>query len=623
MHQKSSSDRRHTKEKLQDEHACLSVLFKSLQEIHKDGGFEVTVLGRKVQVKVWIHFFIGDTEGNNKWLGQYLGNRHGVNQPYRDCKCSFECLHISNPQCTYVTLNDIQQDQWHKRNDEDRGVQHFKSISRYDISNSLLNRYLPLSDEIHGPYKMMPPELLHTSGSGLIMYMFESLRDQLGNGINRDKIDKQHIIISNLIKRQSERDFPRGSMRNGLIDGTKCQSSERKGNLFRLLVVAHRTKGKEVLQTSLKLSERRWNKFLYTLKMYLGMEEWFHDSNDKAQVRNARVTIGKVLSLLQRFFPRQDNTNGYNIPKMHGMTKMQTYMTLFGSGINFYGGPGEAAHKTFVKAAGLKTQRRVSEFAKQTAYQYYCMLASERASTKINKNCANEDLTENATIAVEDRSHIYIDDDIKLELSGKYEIEVTENTLDEMNLDQTVNVRWLTKNSVKSRNVRWSLNKDLVKCLHRLITQQDEVITKVIGYTRAIITSIDTNERIIFYAHPCYHGEDWYDWAMIQFEEYVNGSYINRLYPSRILGFISMNNEIEVVVQCSTEHLSWEEVKMKFIVPIVLGTDFNVSFVVVPIAAVVHPLCVIPDDDDNDMNRYYVILPKRNWSCFFRNNIVT
>ena len=72
---------------------------------------------------------------------------------------------------------------------------------------------------------MMPPELLHTSGSGLIMYVIESLRDQLGAGINRDMINKQHILVSNLLKRQSERDFPRGSMRNGLIDGTKCQSS--------------------------------------------------------------------------------------------------------------------------------------------------------------------------------------------------------------------------------------------------------------------------------------------------------------------------------------------------------------------------------------------------------------
>jgi hypothetical protein len=117
-----------------------------------------------------------------------------------------------------------------KREDEDAGIDYYRSISMYDIRNALTEKCLPLSDNIHGLYKMMPPELLHTSGSGFIMYMFESLRDQMGGGKDRDLIDRQHILISNLIKRQSECDFPRGSMRNGFIDGTKCQSSEQKGN---------------------------------------------------------------------------------------------------------------------------------------------------------------------------------------------------------------------------------------------------------------------------------------------------------------------------------------------------------------------------------------------------------
>jgi hypothetical protein len=135
----------------------------------------------------------------------------------------------------------------------------------YDIKNALTEKSLSLSDSIHGPYKMIPPELLHTSGSGLIIYMFESLRDQMGGGKDRDLIDWHHIQISNLIKRQNECNFQRGSMRNGLLDGRKCQSSEQKGNLFQLLCIAH------------------------------CMEEWFHDSNNKLEVLNARPQIAKVL----------------------------------------------------------------------------------------------------------------------------------------------------------------------------------------------------------------------------------------------------------------------------------------------------------------------------------------
>jgi hypothetical protein len=84
------------------------------------------------------------------------------------------------------------------------------------------------------------------------------------------------------------------------------------------------------------------------------MEEWSHDCNDKDEVNVSRGEISKVLSALQKFFPRSDHTNGYSIPTMHGITKMQSYIKLFGSSINFYGGPGEAAHKTFVKSAGQK-----------------------------------------------------------------------------------------------------------------------------------------------------------------------------------------------------------------------------------------------------------------------------
>jgi hypothetical protein len=61
---------------------------------------------------------------------------------------------------------------------------------------------------------------------------------------------------------------------------------------------------------------------------------------------------------------------------MHGITKMQEYMMLFGSGINFYGRSGELAHKQFIKIPGQRTQQRVSEYAQQTALQYYNMLVS-------------------------------------------------------------------------------------------------------------------------------------------------------------------------------------------------------------------------------------------------------
>jgi hypothetical protein len=84
-------------------------------------------------------------------------------------------------------------------------------------------------------------------------------------------------------------------MRNGLIDGTKCQSSEQKGNLFWLLCIANTTNESRVMKRSLKYSDAKWKQYIKFLKLYLSMEEWFHDSNNKVEVINAQPQIAMVL----------------------------------------------------------------------------------------------------------------------------------------------------------------------------------------------------------------------------------------------------------------------------------------------------------------------------------------
>ncbi len=99
---------------------------------------------------------------------------------------------------------------------------------------------------------MMPPKLLHRSGSGSILYI---LCVQIGSGKDRDEIDKYHIQISLTIRCQSECDFPRGAMCSGLNDGAKCQAEERRGNLFLLLCIAQSSEGTEILHKGLQYSQ--------------------------------------------------------------------------------------------------------------------------------------------------------------------------------------------------------------------------------------------------------------------------------------------------------------------------------------------------------------------------------
>ena len=90
-----------------------------------------------------------------------------------------------------------------------------------------------------------------------------------------------------------------------------------------MLCTAHTVDGSDKLQKALGYpSQSRWKKFLEFLKLYLSTEEWFHDCNRKEEVHNSRDMIAKVLSMVQDLFPREEGTNGWNIPKMHAMTKL-------------------------------------------------------------------------------------------------------------------------------------------------------------------------------------------------------------------------------------------------------------------------------------------------------------
>jgi hypothetical protein len=46
-------------------------------------------------------------------------------------------------------------------------------------------------------------------------------------------------------------------------------------------------------------------------------------------------SLQKYLSGYKELFPREEGTNGYCIPKMHGMTKFQSYIKKYGSAMNF------------------------------------------------------------------------------------------------------------------------------------------------------------------------------------------------------------------------------------------------------------------------------------------------
>ncbi len=213
---------------------------------------------------------------------------------------------------------------------------------------------------------------------------------------------------------------------------------------------------------------------------------------------------------------------------------------------------------------------------------------------------------------------VTVTDDVTIELSGRYEFRVSEELLRDMEELGVINVAWLyDPKREKKSNPNFHLHKDLDRVIYRKLSTlsiggKDHGCSKVVGFTTAVMIT-SSNERTIFYAHPCLQKHKRYDWAFVHFEEENGENY----YACKLLGLISTDgNSCEVVIQCSVQPILWAKVEKNMLVKFTLGTDLNVSYVTVPVEAIVHPLCVIPDIGD-DPNEYFVVLPKRNWSRLF------
>jgi hypothetical protein len=132
--------------------------------------------------------------------------------------------------------------------------------------------------------------------------------------------------------------------------------------------------------------------------------------------------------------------------------------------------------------------------------------------------------------------------DVVIEMSGKYDFKITCEFIEMTEAESKVIVNLSYDVQIlKGSSDKYNLNKDYVKVLHKRLCSSIETI--VTGFTKATITST-SRKRTQFYAHPCFQGYQWYDWALVHFQEVNNqGEQIENHYPSKILGFLSIEGK--------------------------------------------------------------------------------
>jgi hypothetical protein len=166
---------------------------------------------------------------------------------------------------------------------------------------------LPLSNQLHGIYCMTPQERLHTISEGLTKCMIDSLCNTIGDvGDGKKLLTKTKNLHHTLyfdLKRNSERDFPRGSARNSALKNTLVSTTEHRGNMFLLFCLCHTDTVCKDFEKILCQSGINSTKFFKCLKLYISMEEGFHENNLKEEVNSANSLVAETLELLHTHFP--------------------------------------------------------------------------------------------------------------------------------------------------------------------------------------------------------------------------------------------------------------------------------------------------------------------------------
>jgi hypothetical protein len=110
--------------------------------------------------------------------------------------------------------------------------------------------------------------------------------------------------------------------------------------------------------------------------------------------------------------------------------------------------------------------------------------------------------------------------DVVIKISRKYDFKITCESIEMIEAESKTIVNWSYNFQIlKGSCDKYNPNKDYVQVLHRRLCSS--IGTIVTESTKATISST-SGEHTQFYAHPCFQGHQWHDWALVHFQEVNN-----------------------------------------------------------------------------------------------------
>ena len=538
---------------LQDEHDCLQAILQDIIDIHSKGGERRTIFGKEKNLIFWFHIIIGDIQGNNNLAAAYQNS--GV-RPYRLCKCSHDDLDTESLSCEYVTLTEFQEYK-HLSSDFSRNAARelMKQISRHGV-DTVWEKGVPLADMIHGVNLITPPEMLHTVGVGIAVYIIAVIKDCLSDS-TRTELDFLYIDLYHDLKRNCDHDYYESSLHKGATETVKQGALENIGHLLSLAALCSTDAGINLLDE--KIDGAHPSLIQHTLIHLLASVVWLHSDNNKEEVRKSEAAFGKVLSDIKNIFPRSCG-NSWKLPKVHGYMLMQRYVQMYGNAYNFYGGWGERCHIEWIKDNGLRTQRQASNFNDQIG-ERIC----EGVILKMAEDTLVSDLSDQMDLLSISTTHLRnrMDDmsnpdssnnDVVLSTTfgkcfrGRHSVTVSvQEDFDEDQFGDAFvsdhrfchSVNWKSDNKEKQcigRRISFELEYFLVQ---RAISLQTSTVV-LTAYTEAYIQFSNLPDQTVIRCTDNYRGQSWYDFVMVKRNDVI--------LPGKVVGIIEDDGKVKFVI---------------------------------------------------------------------------
>ena len=610
----------------QDLHVILKAIMAGMKEIFRQGGFEWDYYDngfiRRLQFIPFIIFIKGDTVEHDKHTGHYGARNKGVQCLCRYCVCP--AAETDAPYADFARKNPKTISNLIRKGD----LAGLKGMSQQAIFNVWYEFGFGLHNNL-GVHGATPMELLHWIQLGIYKYSREMFFDQTGKTSELSRL--MNAVASKmgwLFQRQSDRAYPRTKFTKGIQKGT-LMAHEMTGLILVLVAAIRSYEGRKVLmnegrgENALNFADNdRITSWIMLLETQLQFESWLKKESMSVSVVIRLRTKVRELMQLTKAVGKRTTGMAFKTNNFHATKHVPDDILMFGPPHCVNSRSNEMHHKKDKKSAKL-TQKRPKTFDLQCAeriedrrviemgmeelkgkprWDYFQgfdrpnQVKSKRMTAKSPKKAPQ------ATVLTGVKSTFEYSE----ENGGGYVYTVA---------------------SSMRRKSRYKYRPHIFDAVADLAEQLTEYFPQLTIFSEACMQNGQ-----IYRASPFYQGKPWYDWAMCQVDEDLEG-FTRPVLPVQLRGFVDLRRLPQqnntpfapgLYFICEPARLNTDQLEISLsdmIVPYLKenGNYNGLNIRVLPFERLKGPACVIPDVSHPTQRAYLRVRPMTEWAQLFEN----